>query len=87
MQTPELIYLMVELGAKPDDAKRACRSCEAERIRDGYNKCGRCKRYHSVQGNYDNMCDDCVATVLTHFPNEPYVPEIKAALNKWKNKP
>lgn len=57
--------------------------CAEQRKADGYNLCPRCKGYHSIQGNYDNLCDQCQRTILAHFPDHETVPHIKAALKKW----
>ena len=48
-----------------------------------YVKCPRCYGYHSVHGNFDNLCDNCQRTILEYFPNHASVPHIKAALAKW----
>lgn len=48
-----------------------------------YFKCPRCFGQHSIHGNFDNLCDPCVKTILEYFPNHPSVPHIRAALAKW----
>lgn len=48
-----------------------------------YFKCPRCYGHHSVRGNFDNLCDGCVKTVLENFPEHASVPHIKEALGKW----
>lgn len=51
-----------------------------------YSKCPRCYGYHSVHGNFDNLCDQCQQTILQHFPNHESVPHIRSALRKWSAK-
>lgn len=46
-------------------------------------KCPRCFEFHTIHGNFDNLCDPCQQTILEHFPNHPSVPFIKEALKKW----
>jgi hypothetical protein len=55
------------------------RECEADRRKDSetYLKCPRCYGHHSVHGNFDNLCDGCISTILTHFPNHACVPRIR----------
>jgi hypothetical protein len=62
--------------------KKWGRECSDERKADPetYNKCPRCYGLHSIRGNFDNLCDGCVKTILEHFPNHESVPHIKAAL-------
>lgn len=59
--------------------------CVDERKADPetYTKCPRCYGLHSVRGNFDDLCDGCVKTILEHFPNHASVPHIKAAFAKW----
>lgn len=49
-----------------------------------YLRCPRCYGYHSIHGNFDNLCDSCQKTILTNFPDHPSVPFIKEALDKWR---
>ena len=48
-----------------------------------YFHCPRCYGEHSVRGNFDNLCDGCVKTILEHFPEHESVPLITAALAWW----
>jgi hypothetical protein len=41
-------------------------------------RCPRCKRYHDIIDNYDNLCDRCVTALINDFPNHESVPHIKA---------
>ena len=65
--------------------KKWGQECTDERKSDPetYSKCPRCYGLHSIRGNFDNLCDGCVKTILEHFPNHESVPHIKAALAKW----
>jgi hypothetical protein len=68
--------------------KKWAQHAEDERKADPetYAKCPRCYGHHSVRGNFDNLCDGCVKTILEHFPDHESVPHIRAALAKWSNK-
>jgi len=45
---------------------------------DTYSKCPRCYTYHSVRGNFDNLCDACAETIVKNFPDHASVPSIRA---------
>ena len=66
--------------------KKAAQDCEQERKADleTYLKCPRCYGQHSVHGNFDDLCDPCIKTILEYFPNHASVPHIKAALAQWQ---
>lgn len=69
------------------EAKNAAQDAEESRKQDAetYFKCPRCYSHHSVCGNFDNLCDSCVKTILNHFPDHASVPLIKKSLMKWKS--
>lgn len=69
------------------EVMKLARECTEERKADPetYLRCPRCYGYHSVHGNFDNLCDQCQQTILQHFPDHESVPHIKAALAKWSN--
>jgi hypothetical protein len=48
-----------------------------------YARCPRCYGYHSIHGNFDNLCDPCQLTIQREFPDHPSVPHIRAAMAKW----
>jgi hypothetical protein len=49
-------------------------------------KCPRCWKIHSVDCNFDNLCDRCVDAILTDHPNHESVPHIKAALEAQRKR-
>lgn len=73
-----------------------------ESMDDGHNvKCPRCWHWHGVIENFghlpedieanpklakEKLCDRCQKIILTHFPNHPSVPHIKAALEYQRKK-
>ena len=75
-------------GASTDlvqELKNFAQQVKEERKQDTetYSKCPRCYDYHSIHGNFDNLCDRCQSIILTHFPEHESVPYIKEALKKW----
>lgn len=69
------------------EIKNLAHEANEERKQDAetYSRCPRCYGYHSIHGNFDNLCDQCQQTILEHFPDHASVPHIKAALAKWSN--
>lgn len=74
------------------DAVRALRNaaldCTADRAADTagtYLQCPRCKGWHSIHGNFGDLCDGCQRTILEHFPEHESAPHIRAALARWKS--
>lgn len=67
------------------DIANLARASEEERRSDPetYAKCPRCYGHHSAHGNFDNLCDNCQATILKHFPDHESAPLIRAAMRKW----
>jgi len=51
------------------------RTCADARKMDSetYLRCPRCYGFHSIHGNFDNLCDGCQYTVLKHFPQHESV--------------
>lgn len=49
-----------------------------------YLECPRCKGYHSIHGQFDNLCPACCETLVQHFPDHESVPHIMEANAKWK---
>lgn len=51
-------------------------------------KCPRCKRYHVILDNYDNLCDRCIVALVNDFPDHESVPfilkSIKEQVQKYK---
>jgi hypothetical protein len=76
---------LIEAGADPAVVRKLALDCEKERRDnpDTYRKCPRCYGYHSIRGNFDDLCDPCVKTILEHFPEHPSVPHIRAAMARW----
>lgn len=56
------------------------RLCDSARRSDleTYVRCPRCYGYHSVYGNFDNLCDSCVTTLLTQYPEHEASRAIRA---------
>lgn len=48
-----------------------------------YFECPRCRGYHSVRGNFDNLCDGCCHALTQDFPWHPAVPEIRRCGMQW----
>ena len=59
-----------------------------EEVKDleGYNQCPRCYHYHSIQNNYDNLCDRCWPHLIKHYPNHWSVPYIKENIKAQRKK-
>ena len=71
-----------------NDLRILALDCESDRKKDleTYSKCPRCYGHHSVRGNFDNLCDGCVKTILEHFPEHESVAGIKKCLSRLAGK-
>jgi hypothetical protein len=49
----------------------------------GSSTCPRCWHWHTIQGNYHDLCDKCCKILITDFPDHPSVPHIKNAYKQW----
>ena len=75
--TTEVVREVIKMGRECTEARKA--------DPETYLRCPRCYGYHSVHGNFDNLCDQCQQTIMQYFPDHESVPHIKAALAKWSN--
>jgi hypothetical protein len=48
----------------------------------GLARCPRCQKYHGVQCNYENLCDDCCSVLTRDHPTHWAIPGIKEAYTK-----
>lgn len=51
---------------------------------EGMHKCPRCWHWHTIQRNYDNLCDRCCKVLVEDFPDHESVPHIRAAMAAWR---
>jgi hypothetical protein len=49
----------------------------------GSSKCQQRGHWHTIQRNYDDLCDRCCKVLVNDFPDHPSVPHIKHALKQW----
>lgn len=49
-----------------------------------YKKCPRCWQFHSVVGNFDDLCDRCCRVIIEAFKDHWSYPHILATIEEQK---
>ena len=64
--------------------KGAVKNAQEQLKCDGGAECPRCRIVHTIQHNYDNLCDRCCKVLVEDFPDHESVPHIRAAMAAWR---